>query len=135
MVPASARISTLPPMPLPALCRIVSDMLPPIACAVRRLPVLIVPPAVALTAILPPVPVPKFSPAGLNGKGFMPTAKRLMRPLLSMVDPFVAVNVTLLARALPDRSEEHTSELQSLMRISYAVFGLKKKKQYDTLPI
>src|SRR3546814_10053464 len=31
---------------------------------------------------------------------------------------------------LPDRSEEHTSELQSLMRISYAVFGLKKKKQH-----
>src|SRR3546814_6696729 len=27
-----------------------------------------------------------------------------------------------------DRSEEHTSELQSLMRISYAVFRLKKKK-------
>src|SRR3546814_2863813 len=32
----------------------------------------------------------------------------------------------------PDRSEEHTSELQSLMRISYAVFCLKKK-QYSTL--
>src|SRR3546814_7393414 len=29
----------------------------------------------------------------------------------------------------PSRSEEHTSELQSLMRISYAVFCLKKKKQ------
>src|SRR3546814_10219424 len=29
---------------------------------------------------------------------------------------------------LPPRSEEHTSELQSLMRISYAVFCLKKKK-------
>src|SRR3546814_6004327 len=29
-----------------------------------------------------------------------------------------------------DRSEEHTSELQSLMRISYAVFCLKKKKIY-----
>src|SRR3546814_7641516 len=28
------------------------------------------------------------------------------------------------------RSEEHTSELQSLMRISYAVFCLKKKKNY-----
>src|SRR3546814_9671648 len=28
------------------------------------------------------------------------------------------------------RSEEHTSELQSLMRISYAVFCLKKKQQY-----
>src|SRR3546814_5597795 len=38
-----------------------------------------------------------------------------------------------LARAQrrdPDRSEEHTSELQSLMRISYAVFCLKKKTQY-----
>src|SRR3546814_6817626 len=30
------------------------------------------------------------------------------------------------------RSEEHTSELQSLMRISYAVFCLKKKKQQNT---
>src|SRR3546814_8050104 len=30
------------------------------------------------------------------------------------------------------RSEEHTSELQSLMRISYAVFCLKKKKQNKT---
>src|SRR3546814_1379154 len=29
------------------------------------------------------------------------------------------------------RSEEHTSELQSLMRISYAVFCLKKKKKYN----
>src|SRR3546814_2320228 len=29
-----------------------------------------------------------------------------------------------------NRSEEHTSELQSLMRISYAVFCLKKKQQY-----
>src|SRR3546814_8876743 len=30
------------------------------------------------------------------------------------------------------RSEEHTSELQSLMRISYAVFCLKKKNHYTT---
>src|SRR3546814_5125005 len=30
------------------------------------------------------------------------------------------------------RSEEHTSELQSLMRISYAVFCLKKKKAHTT---
>src|SRR3546814_7929941 len=40
---------------------------------------------------------------------------------------------------LGDRSEEHTSELQSLMRISYAVFCLKKKKQnskaYTTRPL
>src|SRR3546814_7798578 len=32
--------------------------------------------------------------------------------------------------ALPMRSEEHTSELQSLMRISYAVFCLKKKNKW-----
>src|SRR3546814_5223021 len=32
----------------------------------------------------------------------------------------------------PRRSEEHTSELQSLMRISYAVFCLKKKKNEPT---
>src|SRR3546814_21134459 len=31
------------------------------------------------------------------------------------------------------RSEEHTSELQSLMRISYAVFCLKKKKTRETI--
>src|SRR3546814_5674434 len=31
----------------------------------------------------------------------------------------------------PARSEEHTSELQSLMRISYAVFCLKKKKNQE----
>src|SRR3546814_3086111 len=34
-----------------------------------------------------------------------------------------------LSGGRPPRSEEHTSELQSLMRISYAVFCLKKKKQ------
>src|SRR3546814_4057263 len=33
-----------------------------------------------------------------------------------------------------ERSEEHTSELQSLMRISYAVFRLKKKKEYTNTP-
>src|SRR3546814_3379308 len=38
-----------------------------------------------------------------------------------------AAQVGVAARNL-DRSEEHTSELQSLMRISYAVFCLKKKK-------
>src|SRR3546814_2943764 len=36
------------------------------------------------------------------------------------------------ARHLRHRSEEHTSELQSLMRISYAVFCLKKKKKTIT---
>src|SRR3546814_9994583 len=35
---------------------------------------------------------------------------------------------SLIASSSSSRSEEHTSELQSLMRISYAVFCLKKKK-------
>src|SRR3546814_10515524 len=35
------------------------------------------------------------------------------------------------AQAAWQRSEEHTSELQSLMRISYAVFCLKKKNELD----
>src|SRR3546814_5469689 len=35
----------------------------------------------------------------------------------------------LLVELAPVRSEEHTSELQSLMRTSYAVFCLKKKKK------
>src|SRR3546814_4562902 len=36
-------------------------------------------------------------------------------------------------RVEPGRSEEHTSELQSLMRISYAVFCLKKKKHQESI--
>src|SRR3546814_3162844 len=39
------------------------------------------------------------------------------------------------AATLADRSEEHTSELQSLMRNSYAVFCLKKKKKIEYILI
>src|SRR3546814_7339747 len=43
---------------------------------------------------------------------------------------FWQVDIAHILAARPGkRSEEHTSELQSLMRISYAVFCLKKKKQ------
>src|SRR3546814_2698071 len=41
-------------------------------------------------------------------------------------------NDDALYRCLVFRSEEHTSELQSLMRISYAVFCLKKKNKQQT---
>src|SRR3546814_10253857 len=40
------------------------------------------------------------------------------------------IHPEIFDRLYTDRSEEHTSELQSLMRISYAVFCLKKKKQH-----
>src|SRR3546814_8284598 len=45
-------------------------------------------------------------------------------------DPQVCAMFVRAARML--RSEEHTSELQSLMRSSYAVFCLKKKNDYNT---
>src|SRR3546814_4735797 len=40
------------------------------------------------------------------------------------------IRPSIIAQQIDERSEEHTSELQSLMRISYAVFCLKKKKQH-----
>src|SRR3546814_8165370 len=45
---------------------------------------------------------------------------------LPLLDEQIAANEKLLEKGYV-RSEEHTSELQSLMRISYAVFCLKKK--------
>src|SRR3546814_8974613 len=44
--------------------------------------------------------------------------------------PRARASVHIAMRRLMTRSEEHTSELQSLMRISYAVFCLKKKKKH-----
>src|SRR3546814_10781932 len=43
------------------------------------------------------------------------------------------INTDFLGKPYLVRSEEHTSELQSLMRISYAVFCLKKKKKYQQI--
>src|SRR3546814_10270113 len=45
-------------------------------------------------------------------------------------DPGASSSLLHAWQQITPRSEEHTSELQSLMRISYAVFCLKKKKQY-----
>src|SRR3546814_2034714 len=53
---------------------------------------------------------------------------RRMRPLGNLRPDRDSAELVLLAF----RSEEHTSELQSLMRISYAVFCLKKKKKNTT---
>src|SRR3546814_10499955 len=54
---------------------------------------------------------------------------RARRSLAAGCDGVVSsgLEVERLRREAPSRSEEHTSELQSLMRISYAVFCLKKK--------
>src|SRR3546814_6572524 len=55
-----------------------------------------------------------------------PRVTRLSRKVLVSLGTAVSVGI---GGALVYRSEEHTSELQSLMRISYAVFCLKKKTQ------
>src|SRR3546814_10853995 len=60
--------------------------------------------------------------------------RRLAHPVLEVVHLEIelfqeAPQVEPVATANHRRSEEHTSELQSLMRTSYAVFCLKKKKQ------
>src|SRR3546814_10175399 len=55
--------------------------------------------------------------------------RNIERAAVGMVDAQpAAVQMQLVADRAGQRSEEHTSELQSLMRISYAVFCLKKKK-------
>src|SRR3546814_6254614 len=45
---------------------------------------------------------------------------------------YIAAKHAVIGLTRIARSEEHTSELQSLMRISYAVFCLKKKKKKKT---
>src|SRR3546814_8090526 len=59
----------------------------------------------------------RFQPDDILNHSFMSEGSYLERLCLSY--RFVS----------PERSEEHTSELQSLMRISYAVFFLKNKKK------
>src|SRR3546814_9596264 len=49
------------------------------------------------------------------------------RPVEVEAARLIAARIARIDHQVVDRSEEHTSELQSLMRISYAVFCLKKK--------
>src|SRR3546814_2909513 len=66
-----------------------------------------------------------------GGAGCQWTASRSLRALPS-VSSLLSWWVLVRAKAVMPRSEEHTSELQSLMRISYAVFCLKKKNHRKT---
>src|SRR3546814_6293761 len=56
------------------------------------------------------------------------TYRQIAAPAMAAIPP-PAFPHSSPARPEMKRSEEHTSELQSLMRISYAVFCLKKKKK------
>src|SRR3546814_752599 len=101
-----------------------------------------------LVAVRPPEPLAAF----LSDGGYLPRGVPLMKHVAALPGQRVCRNGTAITvdgiamgdaldhdrrgRPLPiwtgcrlvaDRSEEHTSELQSLMRTSYAVFCLKKK--------
>src|SRR3546814_4666410 len=74
----------------------------------------------------------------INGECFLAYVRQQLVPSLEPGDIVVMDNLgshksqvvrDAISAAGARRSEEHTSELQSLMRISYAVFCLKKKKQ------
>src|SRR3546814_6036287 len=61
------------------------------------------------------------------------TARSMNRPEFRRIPrPPCPLFVNLFGETITLRSEEHTSELQSLMSISYAVFCLKKNTHYST---
>src|SRR3546814_7980322 len=68
-------------------------------------------------------PPPRLS--GRNSYSLFVTSMKVVLPALAAG---LVLLVVAWPQIMPDRSEEHTSELQSLMRSSYAVFCLKKKK-------
>src|SRR3546814_4562867 len=59
-------------------------------------------------------------------------SERILCPLPTQIIASIWSSLATAWLVAARRSEEHTSELQSLMRISYAVFCLKKKNKIDT---
>src|SRR3546814_7646096 len=78
--------------------------------------------ALSVTAPEQPAPASPIPPTELT---LMPAASSSAPMAQASGEHFMM----WLKQGITSRSEEHTSELQSLMRISYAVFCLKKKKQ------
>src|SRR3546814_6420098 len=60
--------------------------------------------------------------------GFLGRAQQRLEPRNDEIGLLKFVEMIARAHHALDRSEEHTSELQSIMRISYAVFCLQKQK-------
>src|SRR3546814_939606 len=74
----------------------------------------------------------QYTPGAVGGQIVTGYADELGKP--SETETFVALKAHIdnwRWQGVP-RSEEHTSELQSIMRITYAVFCLKKKKRHKT---
>src|SRR3546814_4017816 len=70
-------------------------------------------------------------PPSVRQRGERPALRFHARPGYNSASDSNAERATWILGS-PKRSEEHTSELQSLMRISYAVFCLKTKKHKKT---
>src|SRR3546814_4445297 len=84
--------------------------------------------SIALIPILAPSLLPAISLVYLFGNQGVLKALLLGESIYGPIGIVIASVFFVFPHALM-RSEEHTSELQSLMRISYAVFCLKKKTQ------
>src|SRR3546814_4717407 len=74
------------------------------------------------------VRVPVANLVGAEGQGWTVAKFLLSNERVAIADTGPKLRLLGQIKAMLSRSEEHTSELQSLMRISYAVFCLKKKK-------
>src|SRR3546814_3766868 len=72
--------------------------------------------------------LPEPGPPVMTMKLSLAASKFTAQPFSLSLTALAAAKVSFFDAAIWIRSEEHTSELQSLMRISYAVFGLKKNK-------
>src|SRR3546814_5991862 len=83
----------------------------------------------------PPSMVANPPPPERSTAAAAPSPKRAVATILALLSLSSRMEVEQSSRATNRtirRSEEHTSELQSLMRISYAVFFLKKKRRQMT---
>src|SRR3546814_10797119 len=87
------------------------------------------PPRSTRTYTLFPYTTLFLSPRSRHRAGSTARARAAPRPTASRSASGAGAGPGAARRSM--RSEEHTSELQSLMRISYAVFCLKKKKNMD----
>src|SRR3546814_6804369 len=101
-------------------CACLAGFCAPAANAIEAAPIIVDAPELAT------VPPPEVAAAAIRrtpgGVDLVPATVYLDGHAVNLHD--------MLAFSPGVRSEEHTSELQSLMRISYAVFCLKKKKKY-----